>query len=150
MMTAFTLSLLCGWWWWWWWCPEYLPTEWIPIGIRSVGNLGVCHYCHHNHQHLHNIITIMFTINFSDCSNQNNCDHKVASNPAKSSRQHDQPSRPALALEQVTIYTPLKMLIIIIKIMILEVVKNQVTFNRCPSIHIWVNIIKIWNIIKYY
>ena len=29
-------------WWWWWWWPEYLPTERIPIGIRSVGILGVC------------------------------------------------------------------------------------------------------------
>ena len=43
MMTAFTLSLVCRWWWWWWWWyPEYLPTERIPIGIRSVGILGVC------------------------------------------------------------------------------------------------------------
>ena len=54
MMTAFTLSLVCRWWW--WWCPEYLPTEWIPIGIRSVGILGVCHHHrhgqhHHPHQH---------------------------------------------------------------------------------------------------
>ena len=43
MMTAFTLSLVCRWWWWWWrWYPEYLPTERIPIGIHSVGILGVC------------------------------------------------------------------------------------------------------------
>ena len=43
-MTAFTLSLVCRWWWWWWWWwyPEFLPTDRIPIGIRSVSILGVC------------------------------------------------------------------------------------------------------------
>ena len=40
MMSAFSLSLVNRWWWWWY--PERIPTERIPIGIRSVGILGVC------------------------------------------------------------------------------------------------------------
>ena len=40
MMSAFSLSLVGRWWWWWWWWWWYL--ERIPIGIRSVGILGVC------------------------------------------------------------------------------------------------------------
>ena len=54
MMTAFSLSLVGRWWWWWWWWyPERIPTERIPIGIRSVGILGVCHQHHHHHHHHH-------------------------------------------------------------------------------------------------
>ena len=57
MMSAFSLSLVgrWWWWWWWWWYPEYLSTKRIPIGIRSVGILGVCHidknYHHHHPEH---------------------------------------------------------------------------------------------------
>ena len=52
MMSAFSLSLVGRWWWWWWWWyPERIPTERIPIGIRSVGILGVCrHHPHHYHR----------------------------------------------------------------------------------------------------
>ena len=46
------------WWWFWWgwwssgWCAHGIPTERIPIGIRSV---GICsgHHHHHHHHHCH-------------------------------------------------------------------------------------------------
>ena len=36
-----------------WWCAHGIPTERIPIGIRSVGKYSGHHHHHHHHHHCH-------------------------------------------------------------------------------------------------